>query len=407
MADHIFIKRVKLNNYKSIKSCDVELGPLTFLVGPNGAGKSNFLDALHFVSESLNNPLEYALRERGGINEVRRRSFGKPTKFGIKIHWELPSNVHGIYGFLVKPQAQGGFIVQQEICRVFDRLKVQQDFYSIDSGKIETSIENAPQISPDRLYLATASNLPAFRPLFDALTHMGFYNLNPDTIRELQPSDANLVLKRDGSNLASVLNTLRRENRPLFLRLIEFLSVITPGIKDIKTKRFQTKETLEFSQFVGNDGGKTTPFTAENMSDGTLRALGILTALVQSPHSNGNKVRFVGIEEPETAVHPGAAAVLRDALREATQSTQILVTSHSPDLLDDKSITDRNILAVSNNNGETIIGPIDDASKSSLKKRLYTAGELLRSNLLTPENMDSNGDRAEQTKFDLFAAYSS
>jgi recombinational DNA repair ATPase RecF len=64
---------VALKNYKSIAACAVELGGLTFLVGPNGAGKSNFLDALRFVADSLRTSLEHALRDRGGINEVRRR----------------------------------------------------------------------------------------------------------------------------------------------------------------------------------------------------------------------------------------------------------------------------------------------------------------------------------------------
>ncbi|HSB04808.1 MAG TPA: AAA family ATPase, partial [Thermodesulfobacteriota bacterium] len=74
MINPVFLKRVVLNNYKSIKECSVCLGPVTFLVGQNGAGKSNFLDALRLVTESLSTSLEHALRERGGINEVRRRS---------------------------------------------------------------------------------------------------------------------------------------------------------------------------------------------------------------------------------------------------------------------------------------------------------------------------------------------
>jgi predicted ATPase len=68
------IRRVVIRNYKSIAACDVELGPLTFLVGPNGSGKSNFLDALRFVSDALRDTLEHALRIRGGIREVLRQS---------------------------------------------------------------------------------------------------------------------------------------------------------------------------------------------------------------------------------------------------------------------------------------------------------------------------------------------
>ena len=66
MKDSVFLTRIVLTNYKSIKACSVKLGPLNFLVGPNGAGKSNFLDALRLVAEALNTSLDHALRDRGG-----------------------------------------------------------------------------------------------------------------------------------------------------------------------------------------------------------------------------------------------------------------------------------------------------------------------------------------------------
>src|SRR5271157_2849936 len=80
MSDAVFLTHVKLRNYKSISQCSVQLGPLSFLVGPNGAGKSNFLDALRLVAQSLDTSLENALRERGGIGEVRRRSAGRKER---------------------------------------------------------------------------------------------------------------------------------------------------------------------------------------------------------------------------------------------------------------------------------------------------------------------------------------
>ena len=117
----MFLQRVVLNNYKSIKECSVQLGPLTFLAGQNGAGKSNFLDALRLVSEGLNTSLEHALRDRGGINEVRRRSSGHPTHFGVRLEWALPDGTEGVYAFRVGAQRKGGFEVQKEVCKVFRR----------------------------------------------------------------------------------------------------------------------------------------------------------------------------------------------------------------------------------------------------------------------------------------------
>jgi hypothetical protein len=77
--------------------------------------------------------------------------------------------------------------------------------------------------------------------------------------------------------------------------------------------------------------------------------------------------------------------VLRDGLKSASRHTQVLVTSHSPDLLDDKSVSDLNILAVFNRNGDTLIGPVDAAGRTAIQDKLYTAGELLRLSQLTPD----------------------
>ncbi len=403
MTNPVFLRRVVLNNYKSIKECSVKLGPLTFLVGQNGAGKSNFLEAVRLVSESLNTSLEHALRDRGGINEVRRRSSGHPTHFGIRLDWVLPNGTEGIYAFRVGAKKKGGFEVQQEECRVFENGLSGENYYRTERGNVRKSnLKVVPPASSDRLYLVSAAGLPPFRPLYEALSHMGFYNLNPDEIRDLQPPDPGEILTRDGRNLASVLGVLEKGNEGAHRQIISFLSKVVPGIQDVVVKHVSKKETLEFRQRVGAAKAPWR-FMAENMSDGTLRALGVLTALFQSANGADKRTPFVGIEEPEAAVHPGAAGVLRDGLRAASQTTQIAVTSHSPDLLDDKDISDENIRAVVNRNGETRIGPLDSAGRTSIRDRLYTAGELLRLNQLEPDPAAVEGVPPQQ--LELFAEY--
>ncbi len=403
MAESIFLNRVVLSNFRSIKECSVRLGALTFLVGQNGAGKSNFLDALRLVTESLNTSLEHALRERGGINEVRRRSSGHPTHFGIRLEWQLPDGKHGVYAFRIGSQTRGGFEIQQEECRVFGTGWSEEHKYKVQAGVLEQkSFAVGPSVSNDRLYLVAVSGLPEFRPLYDALSHMGFYNLNPDAIRELQPPDPGEVLKRDGSNLASVLSLMDSESSGAKKRVETFLSKVVPGIEGVDVRHIGKKETLEFRQLVGTNQDPWR-FPAENMSDGTLRALGVLTALFQSANGNAPRIPFVGIEEPEAAVHPGAAGIIRDGLRIASNTTQVAVSSHSPDLLDDKEILDTSILAVINKNGETRIGPLDEAGRTSIRDRLYTAGELLRLNQLEPDEAAVNSITSKQ--LELFAEY--
>lgn len=399
MVDSVFLTRVVLRNYKSIASCSARLGPITFLVGPNGAGKSNFLDALRLLTESLSTSLEHALRDRGGISEVRRRSSGHPTYFGIRLEFTLPEGSRGWYGFRVGTP-KGRFQVQQEECHIFNPTNMVESFYTIENGILGLASEKVmPPVTSDRLYLVAAAGIPHFRPLYDALSRMGFYNLNPDEIRELQPPDAGDLLRRDGGNLASVLNVMASERPSAHSQVEAFLSKVVPGIQGVTVKHMGKKETIEFKQLVGTNA-VAWRFPAENMSDGTLRALGVLTALYQSFDGGERRVPFVGIEEPEVAVHPGAAGVLRDALKAASSTVQIAVTSHSPDLLDDTSVRDDWILAVANEKGETKIGPIDKAGRSAIRDKLYTAGELLRLNQLTPDNEEIEKTPAAQ--FDLF-----
>ncbi len=382
MSSRAFLRRVRLKNYRSIAACDVALGPLVFLVGPNGSGKSNFLDALRFVTDALVSSLDHAIRDRGGINDVRRRSSGHPNNFGIRLDFRTEA-VSGSYAFEVSARQNGAFAVKHEECFAVLRDAGSAAFRVENGQAVFEGIASAPPaVSQDRLYLVSASGLPQFRAVFDALSHMGFYNLNPTAMRDLQSPDPGHLLKRDGSNVASCLAHLEAQRPDLMARMVEYLGRVVPGVTGVRHKTLGHKETVEFRQEVQ---GADHPwrFSANNMSDGTVRALGILLALHQV--GNGASVPLVGIEEPETALHPAAVGVLTDSLRDAAERTQVVVTSHSPELLDDPAVPDDAILAVLAESNETRLGPLDTAGRETLREHLYTAGELLRMGQLRPD----------------------
>src|SRR6266568_4968458 len=205
-----FVRTVQITNYKSISRCRVDLGPLTFLVGPNGSGKSNFLDALRFVADSLNTTLEQSLRDRGGIQSVRRRSRGHPTHFGICVDVNLPDGRGGAYSFKVGAERDGAFVVQREECRV-SRADGFDDFFVVEEGKVQQASQSIPAaLERDRLALVAISGLPEFRLVYESLRRMAFYNLNPERIRDLQEPDSGQMLARGGKNLAAVIRELGR-----------------------------------------------------------------------------------------------------------------------------------------------------------------------------------------------------
>jgi predicted ATPase len=394
MQSSIFLKRVRLRNYKSIADCDVRLSPLTYLVGANGSGKSNFLDALHLVRDALSGSLDNAMNERGGLSEVRRRSSGHPTNFGIRLDFCLPNGQDGHYAFTVGALPSGGYEVQKEECSIGGI--GHGPYFSLEKGRLMSSSESTfPTVTADRLALVSASGLSVFRPAYDALTAMGFYNLNPKLIRELQKPQDGRLLKPAGENVASVIGHLARTN-PEAIRIIEdYLHVVAPMVQGVEREVVGPMESISFKQDMA---GAKNPwrFLAQNMSDGTLRALGVLTALFQG--NSDHSPSLIGIEEPETALHPGAAAALREALVRASERTQVIVTSHSPDLLDDMSITPDALLVVAAEQGVTRIVPLGQGARAAMRDHLCSAGELLRMNQLQadPSPLESQSPKQSE-----------
>jgi predicted ATPase len=223
---------------------------------------------------------------------------------------------------------------------------------------------------------------------------MGFYNLNPSAIRTLQHPDPGLLLRRDGSNLASVLGRLEKSWPSTVERIADYLQRVAPGVVGVTRKSIGSMESLEFRQQVAGQV-KSWRFPATNMSDGTLRGLGVLAALLQM---SDDPPSLVGIEEPEVALHPAAVGILIDAVRDATVNTQVIVTSHSPDLLDRKDVGDGSILAVLAEGGITTIGPLGEGVRSALREHLFTAGELLRMSHLEPSEESRTEANAQQLR---------
>jgi predicted ATPase len=152
-------------------------------------------------------------------------------------------------------------------------------------------------------------------------------------------------------------------------------------------KKHGTNLSLEFTQEWGDR--KRLRFEGFSMSDGTLRAIGLLAAVFQRPVPS-----LIAVEEPEATIHPGALESVLDLLRHASRRMQVVITTHSPELLDAKWITDRHLRIVEWTEGATRIAPVSEPTRQALRDHLMGAGELLRSNALEPAPLFE--DRLEQ-----------
>lgn len=384
-----FISRVRLKNYKSIAQCDVSLGPLTFLVGPNGSGKSNFLQALSLLGRALSTTPYEAITELGGLGEIVRRAPELAESFSIDVEAMVPwgaEREHWVpakYGFEIGSASRRGlrpFEVLREYCEL--RLGGGVWQFSAHRGVVqeEGRVPPASDIEPDRLYLPLAASQDAYN-LVQGLANMRFYSLALDALREPARPSEGAVLDSHGEHLGDVLGALTAVKPGLKRRIDTYLKAVTPQIESIDSFSVGGYVTVVFRAGTGNE---QIEFGPAAVSDGTIRAAAVLAALFQLAVVDG-RIPLIGIEEPEIALHPAAAGVLFDALTEASEQVQVVVTTQSPDLLDRDDLDVSAVRAVSMEDGMTVIGEIDGASRQIVKNKLYTLGELMRGNQLVPE----------------------
>jgi predicted ATPase len=407
----LFVTRVRLTNYKSIASCDVRLSPLTVLIGPNGSGKSNFVDALAFLARALETNLYAAVDERGGLPEILYRLPAPTDSFSIDLDVEVLSEklpMTASYGFEVGRWRGDGFQVVRESCTV------NSDQRGGSWRRHREAVEAGPHsqpvaiVEPDRLYLPVAGSqlavsrteggfpgtaIPSpYTALLRGLSGMRFYSFGLDELRQPRPRSSAAILGRRGEYLADVIGALEQMGGGWKERLDAYLAAILgpalpQGVRLDQWFRGPSDERgYTFVQLLTPAGmdGRDVAFGPESISDGTLRAAGVLAALFQ-PATHDGRVQLVGIEEPETALHPAAAGVLYDALTEASEHLQVIATSQSADLLDREDLDVSAVRSVTMDRGRTVIGEVDAASREIVAKQIFTLGELMRGNQIHPE----------------------
>ncbi|MFI1195553.1 AAA family ATPase [Micromonospora sp. NPDC020750] len=384
------VSRVRIRNYKSIRECDVPVGPLTLLVGANGTGKSNFLDAVAFMSEAISTTPQQAIDSRNGMAEILLRSPEHVTAFSILIDFTLAwggegaAPEHWSYGFEIRqaPRANPPFEVVWEHARA--TRGDTANHFTVNQGSVDyPHVAQDTSVEPGRLFMPAVSSVSkSWSRVSRALRGMRFYNFETSALRLPQPAVERAVLGRRGEHLGDVLGDLGDSYPEVKERVDDYLAAVAPGVVGVDRQAVKRYVTVEMRQ--RSESGAHAAFGPDAMSDGTIRTAAVLAALFQAPTQHG-QVNLVGIEEPETALHPAAAGALYDALTEASEHVQVIATTQSDDLLDRDDVDLDAVLAVANTNGSTVIGPLDAASRQIVRDGHFTLGALMRADQLSPE----------------------
>lgn len=398
------LKSLRLENFKSFKNAELSLGDLTVLVGTNASGKSNIRDAFRFLHGISRG---YSIAEiigekygeggvlqwrgiRGGTKEI---TYCGADSFAIAISFSVhDGDTKYDMGYYIKLKLDDAapfpYIALEKLtCRqkehpLFDANSMSillanaisvrfydtwESRYVDDLNKINIArsdlISNyipalfqlATGVKPQSISIDEGFNIPITKRFcelaLNAISDMRFLEISPDVMKLPTYAGQNVLGDR-GENLSSVmLDICRDETRKAIL--LDWLQALTPmDAKDFDfPEDFTGKVLLRIEEASGQ---KTTAYSA---SDGTLRFLGLLAALLGNQRS-----RFYFFEEPENGIHPNRLSLLLQLMEQevANGSMQIVITTHSPLLL--------NFLSPANLEYASLMYRIGDRAESRITK---------------------------------------
>jgi predicted ATPase len=321
MTVRMLLRHVKLENLLSFRSTEVELRGLNVLIGANASGKSNLIEAIGLL-QAAPVDLSGAIRRLGGVHVVC--SLVTPPSVAA-VECTSINDEPEQYRLEFSEEAHG-FIVNAEF---FRSLAPKVTYFERVGGKASfgTSFSSvSPTQSIFELYKSPADSTPTTRIgrlLEEIRIYREFRTAGDSQARfgtsTSMPKD---FLRDGGGNLALVL--LDMNFRGVHERIRDYLSRFCDRFNDVKVNL-----DGPFAKTYVEESGLLEPLVAWRLSDGTLKFLCLLAVLLDP-----DPAPLICIEEPEVGLHPEAIQIVAEALVEASERTQLIVTTHSEALID-------------------------------------------------------------------------
>lgn len=348
------LSRIVLKGFKSIKQCDLDLHELNVLIGPNGAGKSNFISFFKLIQQMLEGQLQLFVSKQGGPDAMLH--FGR--KITERFSAELYFGNNG-YQFELEPTTDNRMMFASE--KLWWNMNGDK---SVGAGHFESRIESLKSDTKQFTVPAMKSwRVYHFHDTSDSALVKQRHGINDNT-----------YLRPDARNLAAFLYHLKNQHEKNYNRIVKTIRLVAPFFGDFHLRPSpDAKDQIEL-EWV--EKGQDIPFKAHTLSDGTLRFMCLATVLMQP---EAFKPETLLIDEPELGLHPFAIHLLAGLLRSASKGHQVIISTQSPDLLNEFEVED--VIVADRSEGVTNLHRLNE---NELKVWLedYTLGELWQKNIL-------------------------
>lgn len=390
----MIVKRIKLHNWKNFQNCDVAISERSFVIGANAAGKSNFIDSLRFLRDIAKQAggLQYAVDERGGITKIR--CLAARTSSDVKISVELgePNSETILWRYELGFSHTGGGIMKNQVQineeRVYSGV---EDRYILDRTKNDS---NEDDETLKYTYLEQVSMNKAFRSIQTYFQNIEYLNIVPQLVRE-SSSVMQTRSKEDyyGRNfLERLANKNERVRSSYFKKISQFLRIAVPQLTELTFKKDQMGIPHIEARYE-HWRAKGSKQQEEQFSDGTIRLIGFLFCLIDC---NG----LVLLEEPEINLHSAIVKQLPEFIagiqRTKKQSLQVIITTHSYEMLDNEGIGADEVLLLQGSREGTTINSVSNIKHI---KAVIDAGFSMAEAVLS-QTKPSDVNHIPQLKFD-------
>ena len=365
----MIISKIELFNWKNFHRCEVGVQERCFVVGANAAGKSNFIDALRFLRDvaKQGGGLQTAVRVRGGITKIRCLAAREQSNVKLAIELSESDSRELCWHYELNFKHTGGGIRENQVKIVSEKVFSGREQRYVLDRSAETLGEDEETLK--YTYLEQPNANKDFRVIQQFLQNVEYLNVVPQMVRE-SASSSYSGDKEDyyGRNFLKRLALLNDNTRRSYFRKInEFLKLAVPQLEELSFVKDEIGVPHLEARYV-HWRARGSKQQEMQFSDGTLRLIGFLFALIDS---NG----VLLLEEPEINLHPGIVAQFPEFIAKIQRvkkgGRQVFITTHSYDILSNEGIAPEDVLLLTNSPEGTEVEVLSNVEKA---KNILAAG---------------------------------